>query len=82
MRLDWHFGRPLKLLAYDWSPGETVTDRPTLTLPRDGAHEAQIGLWIPRLRWHVGVGRWWGPRTAPLGRIVAAGDSVTVGGLR
>ena len=63
-----------------WLPGETVKDR-TLTLPHDGAYEAQIGLSVPRSRWHVGVGRSWGPRTAPFCRIVAATDSVTVGSL-
>jgi hypothetical protein len=64
-----------------WLPGETVKVRRTLTLPQDGTYEAKIGVWAPRSKRHLKTGRWWGPRSAPFGRIVAAGDSVTVGSI-
>jgi hypothetical protein len=129
-RLDWRFGRDLKLLGYDWRalgsrrveityywqamrsigeeyasyvrlraagptlqddsllgaprstagwlPGEIVKDRRVLALAADGTYDAEVGVWVPHSRRHVGVGRWWGPRTASFCRIVATGDSVTV----
>jgi hypothetical protein len=61
-----------------WVPGEIVKDRRVLTLAADGTYDARIGVWVPRSRRNVRVGRWWGPRTAPFCRIVAAADSVTV----
>jgi hypothetical protein len=65
-----------------WIGGEIVKDRRVLTLPSDGTYEPEIGVWLPRSSRHVGVGRWWGPRTAPFCRIVAAGASTTVGNVR
>lgn len=61
-----------------WLPGEIVRDRRVLALAADGTYDTEVGVWVPHSRRHVGVGRWWGPRTAPFCRIVAAGDSVTV----
>ncbi len=62
-----------------WLAGEIVKDRRVLTLAADGTYDAEVGVWVPHSRRHVRVGRWWGPRTAPFCRIIAAGDSVTVG---
>ena len=61
-----------------WLPGEIVKDRRELVLEPDGSYEASIGVWVPSSRRRVGIDKWWGPRTAPFCRIVAAGDSVTV----
>jgi hypothetical protein len=61
-----------------WLPGEIVKDRRTLTLPQQGTYEATLGVWIPAERRRVGVGRWWGPRTAPFCRIVDTGDTIRV----
>jgi hypothetical protein len=61
-----------------WLPGEIVKDRRELVLEPDGSYEASIGVWEPSSRRRVGIDKWWGPRTAPFCRIVAAGDSVTV----
>ena len=65
-----------------WVRGEVVKDRRVLALAADGTYEATIGVWTPRSRRHVGVGRWWGPRTAPFCRIVAAADSVRMESIR
>ncbi len=130
VRLDWRFGRDLKLLGYDWKElgsrrveityywqamrsmdaeyasyvvlsgggnvqrddsvigaphttvgwvsGEIVKDRRTLTLPGKGTYEAKIGVWVPASRRRVGVGRWWGPRTASFCRIVDGGEMIRV----
>ncbi|MET0152107.1 MAG: discoidin domain-containing protein [Candidatus Binatia bacterium] len=61
-----------------WIRGEVVKDRRVLALASDGTYEATIGVWAPRSRRHLRVGRWWGPRTAPFCRIVAAAETVTV----
>jgi hypothetical protein len=61
-----------------WLPGEIVKDRRELVLEPDGSYEASIGVWVPSSRRRVGIDKWWGPRTAPFCRILAAGDSVTV----
>jgi hypothetical protein len=65
-----------------WIPGEVVKDRRVLTLAADGTYEARIGVWAPRSRRRLRVGRWWGPQTAPFCRIVAAADSVRVESIR
>jgi hypothetical protein len=61
-----------------WLPGEIVKDRRVLRFPADGTYEATIGVWAPKSERRLGVGRWWGPRTASLARILVTGDSVTV----
>jgi 4-amino-4-deoxy-L-arabinose transferase-like glycosyltransferase len=61
-----------------WLPGEIVKDRRTLTLPQQGTYEASLGVWVPASRRRVGVGRWWGPRTATFCRIVDTGDAIRV----
>ncbi len=65
-----------------WTAGEIVKDRRVLALEADGTYEATIGVWAPRSRRYLGVGRWGGPRKAPFCRIVAAADTVTVASVR
>jgi len=62
-----------------WIPGEIVKDRRELVLETNGSYEASIGVWEPSSRRRLGIGKWWGPRTAPFCRIAAADDSVTIG---
>ncbi len=65
-----------------WIPGEIVKDRRELRFAADGDYEANLGVWVPSSRRRIAIGTWWGPRTAPFCRILAAGDSVTVGSVR
>ncbi|HSD11307.1 MAG TPA: discoidin domain-containing protein [Candidatus Binatia bacterium] len=66
-----------------WLPEEIVKDVRAISVPADfpdGSYEARIGVWMPRNKRHVRLGRfgWWGERTAPLFHLGVEGETVSV----
>jgi len=66
-----------------WLPGEIVKDMREISIPADGpnaSYEAKLGVWVPRNRRHVRLGRfgWWGPRAATLLRLDVEGETMAV----
>jgi hypothetical protein len=66
-----------------WVPEEIVKDVREISVPADlpdAVYEASIGLWVPRTKEHVRLGRfgWWGKKTAPLFHLDVKGETVSV----